>query len=103
MHKTFRNVLHHGNNSVKIIIACSNLLNLGFLVCFVFSWYTLVDKLNTRVVNLVSNLKFELKARRATMVKLFGVLLKVIRTFSEDTMFGQAIVLEFKFLILSVS
>ena len=51
----------------------------------------------------LSNLKFELKACRAAIVKLFGVLLKVIRTFSEDTMLGEAIVLEFKFLIISVS
>ena len=51
--QNFQNVLHYGNNSVKIIIARSNLLNLGFFVCFVFSWCTLVDKLNTHVVNLV--------------------------------------------------
>ena len=42
MHKTSQNVLDHGNNNVTIIIACSNLSNLGFFArfCTVNSWIT---------------------------------------------------------------
>ena len=55
--------------NVTIIIACSNLLNLGFFTHFVLSWCVLVDKLNTHVVNRTSSLEFELKTRMAVAFK----------------------------------
>ena len=61
MHKTSQKVLDHGRNNIQIIIAHSNLLNMGFFPRFVFSWCALVDKLNTDIVIRPSSLKFDLK------------------------------------------
>ena len=69
-HKVSQNVLDH----VTIIIARSNLLNMGFFTCFVLSWCALVDKLNTHVVNRASSLKFKLKTRGAAAFKFLGCL-----------------------------
>ena len=56
----------------KIIIAHSNLSNLGFFTCFVLIWCASVHKLNTHVVKRASSLKFELETRGAAAFKLFG-------------------------------
>ena len=61
MHKTSQAVLDHGSNNVKIKIARSNLLTMGFFTCVVFSWCALVDYFNTLIVIRPSNLKFDQK------------------------------------------
>ena len=55
-----------------IIIAHSNLSNLGFFTRFVLIWCTSVYKLNTHVVKRACNLKFELETRGAAAFKLLG-------------------------------
>ena len=55
-----------------IIIAHSNLSNLGFFAHFVLIWCALVHKLNTHVVKRSRNLKFELETRGAAAFKLLG-------------------------------
>ena len=69
-----------------IIIAYSNLSNMGFFASFVFSWCALVDKFDNHIANRANSLKFELNTRAS---------LKFIRTFSEDITSVVAIALKF--------